>query len=349
MFSEHSNTGWFLRLFAPQIRFHFMWEAIAAPVVGGVVNKLMGNSRASDAEAASAELSRSQAQIGLANLDRNRKVFWPLQDKLVDEVKDAGGLADQERAAGQAGDEVARAGADATGALTRNLQQFGVNPTDGRYADSFAKLGLNTLVQDAASRNTARIGARELGFNKKMQVSGLGNGLDSAGLSAVSNASANLGNLANAGYTRARQQAADVGYALQPAVKAGTEWLGGLFKGGSSGETGIGLQATSGSGGWSNPDAGVASLKMPWQSRAGFAEGGLVDAKAGGSVSGPGTDVSDSIPANLSDGEFVVNAPALKMLGKEMRQVLEAANLVGTVKRAVKERSAGLADARRAA
>lgn len=339
MFREHSNTGWLLRLFVPQLRFYFMWEAIAAPVVGGVVNRLMGNSRASDAEAASAELSRAQAQIGLANLDRNRKVFWPLQDKLVDEVKDAGGLADQERAAGQAGDEVARAGADATGALTRNLQQYGVNPTDGRYADSFAKLGLNTLVQDAASRNNARIGARELGFNKKMQVSGLGNGLDSTGLQSVSNASANLGNLANAGYTRARQQAADVGYALQPAVKAGTEWLGSLFKSNPAG-SGIASLNTSGTGGWSNGGLSILNstgdgtgFKVPQ-----FAEGGA--------VTGPGTETSDSIPARLSDGEFVLNAPALKMLGKEMRQVLEAANLVGTVKRAVKERSAGLADAR---
>ena len=61
MFREHSNTGWLLRLFVPQLRFYFMWEAIAAPVVGGVVNRLMGNSRASDAEAASAELSRALA------------------------------------------------------------------------------------------------------------------------------------------------------------------------------------------------------------------------------------------------------------------------------------------------
>lgn len=49
-------------------------------------------------------------------------------------------------------------------------------------------------------------------------------------------------------------------------------------------------------------------------SLSGFAEGGH--------VSGPGTSTSDSIPAMLSDGEFVVNAKATK----KHRAVLEAIN-----------------------
>lgn len=39
-------------------------------------------------------------------------------------------------------------------------------------------------------------------------------------------------------------------------------------------------------------------------------DGGIVKAATGGYVSGPGTGRSDSIPARLSDGEFVVNAAA---------------------------------------
>ncbi len=38
----------------------------------------------------------------------------------------------------------------------------------------------------------------------------------------------------------------------------------------------------------------------------------------GGFVSGPGTETSDSIPARLSDGEFVVKASAVRGLGKAM-------------------------------
>lgn len=44
----------------------------------------------------------------------------------------------------------------------------------------------------------------------------------------------------------------------------------------------------------------------------GFKDGGVVHAATGGHVRGPGTGTSDSIPARLSDGEFVVNARATR-------------------------------------
>ena len=40
--------------------------------------------------------------------------------------------------------------------------------------------------------------------------------------------------------------------------------------------------------------------------------------KEGGFVSGPGSETSDSIPARLSDGEFVVKASAVRGLGKQL-------------------------------
>ena len=48
------------------------------------------------------------------------------------------------------------------------------------------------------------------------------------------------------------------------------------------------------------------------------AEGGIAsirDFTAGGGVSGPGTGTSDSIPAMLSDGEFVMTADAVRAAG----------------------------------
>ncbi len=44
----------------------------------------------------------------------------------------------------------------------------------------------------------------------------------------------------------------------------------------------------------------------------GFKDGGAVEAATGGLIRGPGTATSDSIPARLSDGEFVVNASATR-------------------------------------
>jgi len=51
-----------------------------------------------------------------------------------------------------------------------------------------------------------------------------------------------------------------------------------------------------------------------------FAEGGLssLHPRMNGQISGPGTEKSDDIPAMLSDGEFVVNAAAVRGIGNLM-------------------------------
>lgn len=46
------------------------------------------------------------------------------------------------------------------------------------------------------------------------------------------------------------------------------------------------------------------------------AKGGRIDARGGGHLDGPGTGTSDSIPAKLSDGEFVMTAKAVRGAGK---------------------------------
>ena len=46
---------------------------------------------------------------------------------------------------------------------------------------------------------------------------------------------------------------------------------------------------------------------------------GIMNAKVGGHISGPGNGTSDSIPARLSDGEFVMTAKAVRGAGKGSR------------------------------
>ena len=45
------------------------------------------------------------------------------------------------------------------------------------------------------------------------------------------------------------------------------------------------------------------------------AKGGVMDLRKGGASNGPGTGTSDSIPAMLSDGEFVMTAKAVRGAG----------------------------------
>jgi hypothetical protein len=55
----------------------------------------------------------------------------------------------------------------------------------------------------------------------------------------------------------------------------------------------------------------------------GDAEGGVRSA-SGGKISGPGTGTSDSIPAKLSDGEYVIDAKTVDALGPDFFQKLQA-------------------------
>lgn len=51
------------------------------------------------------------------------------------------------------------------------------------------------------------------------------------------------------------------------------------------------------------------------------------DLRGGGKVAGPGTETSDSIPAWLSDGEYVLNAEAVKQVGKKKLEKMNEAGL----------------------
>jgi len=66
------------------------------------------------------------------------------------------------------------------------------------------------------------------------------------------------------------------------------------------------------------PTGGTAALgEMGDLSMLGYADGGDVEyPRMNGPISGPGTETSDDIPAMLSDGEFVVNAKAVRGIGR---------------------------------
>ena len=94
---------------------------------------------------------------------------------------------------------------------------------------------------------------------------------------------------------------------------------------GSSGSSGLGADLKKIGGGITDaiknrPQGGTAALnQMGDLSMLGvnMANGGPVYyPRMNGQISGPGTERSDDIPAMLSDGEFVVNAKALRGIGK---------------------------------
>lgn len=90
-----------------------------------------------------------------------------------------------------------------------------------------------------------------------------------------------------------------------------------------------------------SPALSAVSAAIPWIGAAVavgsmfdlFADGGEVnrdDMTRGGEVDGPGTETSDDVPAWLSDGEYVLNAEAVQMVGKDK---LDRINEAGLAKR----------------
>jgi hypothetical protein len=74
-----------------------------------------------------------------------------------------------------------------------------------------------------------------------------------------------------------------------------------------------------------NYSPGLAALASRKFAMRGFAEGGGISSlkdypRRTGQISGPGTETSDSIPAMLSDGEFVMTAQAVRGAGKGSRR-----------------------------
>jgi len=89
--------------------------------------------------------------------------------------------------------------------------------------------------------------------------------------------------------------------------------------GGAGGIGDLAGQALSLSGGDASGGGGVdpAMAQAAASMVGGMANGGTVQyPRMNGQIAGPGTERSDDIPAMLSDGEFVVNAKALRGIGK---------------------------------
>jgi hypothetical protein len=104
-------------------------------------------------------------------------------------------------------------------------------------------------------------------------------------------------------------------------------------------EAAVGAAAATGPVGW----AGLAAAGLAAAIFGGKKDGGEIrrdDMTGGGAVSGPGTESSDSIPARLSDGEYVINAESVKMIGVPTLDKINQAGL--------NKRYGGMDNARRA-
>lgn len=228
--------------------------AATAVTALGVAGSLYGaNRQRRDANRAAQQQADAEAQrLALARegLDWNRQrygqwenLFLPVLDELRNEAFSDRGP-DYSMIAGDVG-----AAFDASqGMNRRQMERYGVRPTDGAVAASELGYGLGRASATVDARNKARIAHRDQRFNRLGQVYGMGNTMMSSALGGVNAGYGALGGVYG-------DQAAGAGNRAQLHGQAAAAGYGAAFNG---------LGQLAGSFGTGGQTGGAGSGPGPW-------------------------------------------------------------------------------------
>lgn len=267
----------FLVLPAASSFFALSWAQYIPAAIAAAGALFGGDDGPSEAELAQARAAETNANISKDQWDRYKTAFIPVEDSLIAESMQA---PDIQGARDRASADVVQAFSKARGITTRNLARMGAGVLSGATGAALGRQDIEQAKVDAHSRYQAGEMEKDKSWDKRTQVVGLGKGLPGAAQAGLSSAGRMYGDVARMGYARDAANASARGSAAR--YIAGLPWdkMGGEddFK----------------------VDASMADT---------FADGG--------EVNGPGTGTSDSIPARLSDGEYVVPADVVRAKGTE--------------------------------
>lgn len=300
--------------------------AAGAAIVVGAMSDDGGGGASAGQEAA----SQAQADIARKEWKFYEEEYQPLERELIEETRETGTAEDQERFAGEAQADVTQSYDRARRESEGRMRAAGFTEADPRFSSAQQTFGASEAMTRAGATTAARRGRKDLRFDRLYGMAGLGRGLVTGAQSGFSQAGAGFGRAAAEQEGRARRRAGDIAYATEPLVQAGQKWwdnrntpapksgvnTGGMGGGGGSSYLGGGAYD------WSNyADGGLTHRRWP------MADGGVAE---NGEIQGPGTETSDDVPINASDGEYIINADAVKRVGTD---VLDAINLKGLERR----------------
>lgn len=171
------------------------------------------------------ELGAQSAELSQDYTDYMKGTFRPIEQALAGESATAGGVADQERLAGQAGVDVSTNFEAGREAQKRDLGRVGTNPNSGAYLSADTSSRVMEAATRAQAMNNARENAKNIGWAKKMDVANVGRNLPSsqatsAGLALNANSAAV--NTAAVPMSTANQNAAQMNAGYAGAVNANT-------------------------------------------------------------------------------------------------------------------------------
>ena len=311
------------------------------------------------------KIVNQQIESGDANADRAesqwqtyRDLFAPVEARMVQDANEFDSPERKERMAGEAAADVVRGYQGALESNQRAMERLGVNPNSGKFQALAQDINLGLAKDTAGAMNKARRDTELQGMAMREGAAKFGRNMPNTGLAADA-ASLNAGNSATDNLA--------TGSAIRNAgMNAAQNWFGGATSGNSSaGNLGLG-QYQGQLNAWQQANqnsalsaAGLGTLFGELGSAAitkKLRKGGVIrnyrafglDGPAslkrkdhaegeGGVIRGLGTGSSDSIPATieglqpvrLSNGEAVLNAEAVELLGEDFVHRINHAGLSG--------------------
>lgn len=204
----------------------------------------------------------------------------------------------------------------------RALTRMGVNPNSSAFARANDRLTNSQALASAGAQTGAAFDTIDRGVALRAGVANFGRNMPNTAAQyfGLANQSGGMAsNVASQGMDAARANAGMVGQGFNTAI-GGNQSAGNLMLGDFQGRM-QGYQA----------DQQAISGLFQGLGMLGGAYLGMPPIKRakGGEVDGPGTSTSDSIPAMLSDGEYVINAAAVRKVGTDFLDKINKMGLKG--------------------
>ena len=136
------------------------------------------------------QIAAQQQQMAQAQdyYNYQTQTFRPVEQGLVRDAQRFNTEDYRNQLASQAAAASAQAFSNTAHAVNRQMASMGVNPASGRYMGTVAQANLGLAAQRAAAMTGARQGAEQMGWARRMDVTGLGRGLAGASNAAYAGA-----------------------------------------------------------------------------------------------------------------------------------------------------------------
>lgn len=118
-----------------------------------------------------------QTKIAEEQYQRYEEKFKPLQDKMIAEADDYNTAGNFERQAGLALGDIKDQFSQQREQQGQQMRAFGINPSSGRYQGMNNAMGVMEAATSASAATRARNAAEQLGWAKRMDAIGLGQGV----------------------------------------------------------------------------------------------------------------------------------------------------------------------------